>query len=287
MYLSAVEMARMSGLRCCVQSKVEVQPDVKEDLLALDTSRSSPDNAPPVSLAHFTHGKFCSHDSGQLPPPPQCVKSIALAAHNPPRSSRKLRGDLIYLDVLTADGRTFHVTGSVNGFFVNKSTAETFDPTEMEHAGHAFTLSGLLSQISPLFKKQFGRLLLWRLNQDAFESIPVTFPTTPWVGKPDHDTFDENAGEDAVMMTYAVHAPLAACTLRDGSALATHGRLRNGPCTGVAQARPCRYGLDLRGLLRDWNEEYQATIAAQHSCRVLRTRPAGSESRTLTFTPHD
>ena len=65
----------------------------------------------------------------------------------------RLVGDLLYLDVVTLEGNTFCITGSTRVFYVNSSTANTFDPKPSKATLEATTLVALLQKISPKFKK--------------------------------------------------------------------------------------------------------------------------------------
>jgi protein TIF31 len=70
-----------------------------------------------------------------------------------------LAGDLLYLDLTTLEGQEYYITATPSGFFLNKSTnRENFDPTPRKTSHLHKHLVGLLSQISPLFKKNFALL---------------------------------------------------------------------------------------------------------------------------------
>ena len=83
-----------------------------------------------------------------------------------------LNDDLVAQVVVTADNRVLQVTGSTGGFFVNRSTADVFDPQEAEQSHRAATLANMLQHASPLFKKLFAKLLLWRINQVQLQLFP-------------------------------------------------------------------------------------------------------------------
>lgn len=68
-------------------------------------------------------------------------------------------GDLLYLELTTLEGQDYFITATPSGFFLNKSTSqENFDPTPRKAPHFHKHLVGLLSQISPLFKKNFALL---------------------------------------------------------------------------------------------------------------------------------
>lgn len=56
------------------------------------------------------------------------ISSITLSGWNPPPPARKMYGDLVYFEVVTANEGSFHVTGVKSGFYINKSTYTSFNP---------------------------------------------------------------------------------------------------------------------------------------------------------------
>ena len=51
---------------------------------------------------------------------PACLKQLTFSGWNPPPGKRKMKGDLMYLHVITCEDKRFHITASVKGFFVNQ-----------------------------------------------------------------------------------------------------------------------------------------------------------------------
>ncbi|KAF9971512.1 Intracellular distribution of mitochondria [Actinomortierella ambigua] len=154
--------------------------------------------------------------------PVQCVKSIALSGWNPPPPPLKLRGDLLYLIVTTLEGETVHITSSVTGFHVNKSTSNHFDPhprTDNKAASH-HSLIVLLEKISPMFATNFKKLQDQITRYHMLEVLPITTvqPAYPWAVQPQHHTFDPTRPAEAYL----------------------------------------NYGTDSVDSLRDWNEEIQS-----------------------------
>lgn len=154
---------------------------------------------------------------------PRALRSVRYAAWNPPRGARRLRGDLVYLDVETLEGRRLCVTGAERGFFVNASTGKAFDPTPASADVHA-TLPALLSAHSALFKGNFASQNKRRAKMDLLEYLPLASAAAPWVAAQD-DTrdADDSASEEEF--------------------LRAHG------------------ALELPGQARDWNEEFQVLYA--------------------------
>jgi len=164
-----------------------------------------------------------------------CLRSIVYSGWNPPPGNRKLLGDLIYLEITTLDNRTLYVTGWSNGFFVNASTGAHFNPTPSDKPFHSHHLVGLLSQLSPVFKKNFQSLLTKNAQRHPFEILPVPYPVTSWVAQKEKHSYDLNRAEDSLL-----------------SVSETDG-----------------------GPLRDWNEEYQSCFELPRETiqeRIIRDR---------------
>jgi protein TIF31 len=51
---------------------------------------------------------------------PACIKQLTFSGWNPPPGKRKMKGDLMYLHVITMEDKRYHLTASVKGFFVNQ-----------------------------------------------------------------------------------------------------------------------------------------------------------------------
>jgi protein TIF31 len=171
---------------------------------------------------------------------PACVKSIVFSGYNPPPGPRKLAGDLLYLEVVVAgDSTRYHITAHVNGFFVNRSTTATFDARPHKTAAaHSHLLVDLLSTVSPKFRESYAALLAKAasLAQEGPSSIEWMVAAgsnlggklpwnTPAATATEEHTYDLNRAEDELCASF---------------------------------------GMDERGVLRDWNEEYQC-------CRELPT----------------
>lgn len=77
----------------------------------------------------------------------ECVRNISFSAWNPPPGNRRLRGDLLYLEVSTLEEHALHITASVDGFFVNRSSAAKFDPAPADAPYKSHTLVELLKKV--------------------------------------------------------------------------------------------------------------------------------------------
>ncbi|KAF8458391.1 clustered mitochondria-domain-containing protein [Terfezia claveryi] len=120
---------------------------------------------------------------------PKAVRSIALSAWNPPPYHLRQRGHLLYIQVQTLEADTVHITSHVSGFYVNKSTTTTFDPSPKLVNGkrvHQHSLLNLLSEISPQFVKEFQALQEFSANRDPLVTFQPTnaIPASPWLVPP-------------------------------------------------------------------------------------------------------
>ncbi|PKI82767.1 Intracellular distribution of mitochondria [Malassezia vespertilionis] len=137
---------------------------------------------------------------------PRCVRTMALSAWNPPPQPRVLQGDLLYLHLDTLEGESLHMTASVRGFFVNRSTGRRFDPRLREGAPVSASLFDLLYATSPLFLQNFAALFNDPVStRDYFSALPVTnmLPSAPWLARePKHDA-DLMRSQTAFLLTGA------------------------------------------------------------------------------------
>ncbi|KAK8805356.1 hypothetical protein WA158_002012 [Blastocystis sp. Blastoise] len=101
----------------------------------------------------------------------RCVLDI----WNPPKQSRKLLGDLIYLRLTTKEELVFHITGCNEGFYVNQSTDSTFNAGFSSIYPNMYpTLAALFSAVSRSFRSTFYQLCAkntWSNNVDLEELI--------------------------------------------------------------------------------------------------------------------
>ncbi|XP_019646711.1 PREDICTED: clustered mitochondria protein homolog isoform X1 [Branchiostoma belcheri] len=140
---------------------------------------------------------------------PQCLKVLTASGWNPPPGNRKMHGDLMYLSVVTAEDKHFHLTASTRGFFVNQSTQETFNPKPASPKCSAHSLIELLNQISPVFKRNFATLQKRRVNRHPFERIATPFQVYSWTAPQMDHTIDSVRAEDAYTsrLGYEEHIP--------------------------------------------------------------------------------
>jgi len=159
-----------------------------------------------------------------------CVRHLSFSGWNPPPGNRKLQGDLLYLELTTAENVSAFITATPDGFFVNRSSSTSFNPDRSDNHYTSKTLVELLKKISPTFKTRWTKACTRKVTQHPFESMEVGMAAqaaarkSGWLAPQASHSYDWNRSEDALLDTH---------------------------------------GLDARGgVQRDWNEEFQ-------SCREL------------------
>ncbi|CAL8265646.1 unnamed protein product [Merluccius merluccius] len=122
--------------------------------------------------------------------PLQCLRVLAVNSWNPPPGNRKMHGDLMYLNVVTVEGRDLNITSSTRGFYLNQSTAFTFNPKPALPKILSHSLVELLSQVSPVFRKNFSTLQKKRVLQHPYERIATPYQVYTWAAPRADHTLD-------------------------------------------------------------------------------------------------
>lgn len=117
---------------------------------------------------------------------PLCLKDVQLSGWNPPPRHFRLKGHLMYLLVTTLENDALHITCSNNGFYVNNSTTDKFDPSKRTGARFQqshHSLFKLLEAVSPLFRKQLKQLQADRAKSPSTDtaSLPCFGSAFPWI----------------------------------------------------------------------------------------------------------
>jgi len=138
-----------------------------------------------------------------------CLKVVTPSGWNPPPGYRKLHGDLLYLQVITAEDKHYHITASTRGFFVNQCTEEEFNPKSASPSYLSHSLIELLNQVSPLFKKNFALLQKRRTGRHPYERVPTPYQMYSWIGPQLEHNIDTIRAEDAFSskLGYEEHIP--------------------------------------------------------------------------------
>ncbi|KAG5456608.1 MAG: clustered mitochondria-domain-containing protein, partial [Olpidium bornovanus] len=129
---------------------------------------------------------------------------LAMSQWHPPPHHRRLAGDIAYLAVTTLEGESVQVTAHVDGFFVNKSTAQLFDPSPrspLKSTCKAHNIADLLTKISPRFGAQY------KLLQETYSKYIIseifspqsTSLAIPWLARPPKHTEDSLRAADSYL----------------------------------------------------------------------------------------
>ncbi|XP_055533607.1 clustered mitochondria protein homolog [Wyeomyia smithii] len=140
---------------------------------------------------------------------PQPLKVLTTSAWNPPPGPRKLHGDLMYLYVVTMEDKRFHISACPRGFFINKSTDDTFDPRPDNPSYLCHSLIDLLGQISPTFRRCFAQMQKKRTQRHPFERVATPYQIYTWSAPALEHTIDAIRAEDTFSskLGYEEHIP--------------------------------------------------------------------------------
>ncbi|KAJ4361888.1 Intracellular distribution of mitochondria [Neocucurbitaria cava] len=202
------------------------------DTVGLDQSGKPKEDGPEQSPLADYDFKSSGAVKDLLPPPqesaPKTIKSIAVSPWNPPPYHLRSKGHLLYLVVMTNENEQHHITAHVSGFYVNKSSNASFDPSPRQapKAKQAHSLLALLEELSPSFSSSFQQLLEHNAKKELLTIFQLSnaIPANPWL----------------------VPAPT--------SSLTTHQ-----PDLARTQESYLISGVENTETLRDWNEEFQST----------------------------
>lgn len=208
--------------------------------------------------------------------------TIRLSGFHPPPAHRHILGDLAYLEV-NIPGITLHITAFPLGFYVNRSTSTSFDPTPANDACYSHSLLDCILQRSQNMRTAWSNALaaseeraevirVASASEDSFASLfrPAvsTFPNnnsgigsglggTVMISAP--STFTPRIDSVTVRPSWIVPLP----AVKDGSKQSIqtwdHGKMHQWNVARAEEELSAAYGMDVRGGgLRDWNEELQA-----------------------------
>jgi len=127
---------------------------------------------------------------------PSALKVLTASCWNPPPGYRKLRGDLIYIHVVTNEDRRLNITGSTRGFYLNQSTEEEFNPLPIASETIHHSLTELLNSHSPSFKRNFAQIQRRRHQKHPFERVATPYQVTTWCAPHLEHCIDSIRAED-------------------------------------------------------------------------------------------
>jgi hypothetical protein len=124
------------------------------------SSSSSDDVLTPLDAESFSLRQFHVAKKEQQPSATlvDAVRNVGFSGWNPPPGNRALQGDLLYLEITTAEGLQAHVTANQEGFYLNQSTNAVFNPEKADTPYMSLTLVQLLRRISPIFQAKYTKV---------------------------------------------------------------------------------------------------------------------------------
>lgn len=105
------------------------------------------------------------------------VKSIFASGWNPVPPQRKLRGDLLYIEVVTSNEGTLYITAVPAGFYLNKSNRSHFDPNPATNHCFSHELLDTLLKASPTLQTAWNGVAQSGMNVNSV--AVVEDPATP------------------------------------------------------------------------------------------------------------
>lgn len=127
--------------------------------------------------------------ANSLPASKRAVRSVNLSHWNPPPANYQMKGHLFYLQVATNEGKTFHITASTAGFYVNNTSGEKFDTTPKRFGSkyiQSHSLLTVLKELSPSVEEIIvaNATALKDIEPHAFIDPSSTFLASPWIVDP-------------------------------------------------------------------------------------------------------
>jgi len=185
---------------------------------------------------------------------------ITYSGFNPPPSSRRLLGDLAYLEVnFPENAGVVHLTATPHGFYVNRTTGRAFDPTPASQPCFSHAL------LDCLLLKSNELRVAWVDAQSASHERAKFSASPAFVDNPLKGLFqaavkgDYSSDNEICVLGQNI---IDSVTLRPSWIVPSPGK--NGADHGFNTARAEEelsnyFGLDLTGsVARDWNEELQS-----------------------------
>jgi protein TIF31 len=112
--------------------------------------------------------------------PCDSIKSVTVSGWNPPPPARKLQGDLLYIEVESKVDGILQITACPSGFYINKSTRHSFDPSPALNSHFSHELFPLLCKACPTLQMAWSSFEninrdIINDNQGALDDIATLF----------------------------------------------------------------------------------------------------------------
>jgi len=154
-----------------VNTKINLE-EIKQKILDLDYKKFNLNNLPNSYI----------YESSNKPIKYRCLNAIFLSSFNGKlETSEAPKGDLLYIEVITLENNHYCITNSEKGFFVNNSKNNVYDPSPLQSGYHSYTLPGILSLLSILFKENFSKTLSQNITGDDLFFLPSPLDKNDWI----------------------------------------------------------------------------------------------------------
>jgi len=111
----------------------------------------------------------------------RCLNYIVKSVYNQFAKEEEKKGDLQYFELNTLEGKVVYITSSEKGFFVNQSSATLFSSKPAALPCFSYTLTGVLAQISLLYRENFAKLISQTLNAESAIFAPSPSDKFEWL----------------------------------------------------------------------------------------------------------
>lgn len=201
----------------------------------------------------------------------QCT--VRFSGFHPPPPSRRLMGDLAYLEVMPPGAtETIYITAIPTGFYVNRSTSAgntfKFDPAPAVQPCFSHELLDCLLQCSESLRQSWEEALAAsksraemtaKMNEDGpFQSLFRVAIRGDFSGYSNAATASAADGIDALIQSPSWLVPIPKVGRNDEDSW-TRNNSHQYNVARTEDALANNFGIDIRsGTLRDWNEELQS-----------------------------
>ena len=200
-------------------------------------------------------------NNGMVKLPADCIKSVSISGWNPPPPYRCAAGDLLYFEIVTADEGTFHVTGTTNGFYVNRSTRNHFDPTPTTNAHFSHELLDTILGLSASCRAAW-KALCSQTHEDVIigKSGALDGIANLYCNGRDTDPSLKLQWNVPITDNFSAESSTSAVT-GVGAGLLKDRFVHGYDMSRAHDALTDLFGADDVGVLREWNDEIQTTRA--------------------------
>jgi hypothetical protein len=153
--------------------------DIKQKISEMDFKK--------FSLLNYTDSVI--YEDHSKPQKYKCVSQINRSLFNQTVPESKRNGDILYLEVVTLEGKLINISCHERGFFINNSANGVFNSSPAQIPCFSYTLVGTLSQISGMFKENFSKLVSQILDVETMVFLPSSNDGFEWLASSENPFF--------------------------------------------------------------------------------------------------